>query len=966
MALLLRRFHRGERRIDLFRVCLWGSTGLLLLLLLALVMDAMFGLPVTGLLVLDGVLIAAMVIVIIAVLVRLWCHRYEPRRLAVELEARLDLQDNRLINAVHLAEKVPSGTSTELRLAAIDRGERTASKVDCSRVFDHRLLHRAMWLVAAMSAISVVFLAILPGLFLAGLPRLLQPNSDHPPFTFLRFEMQTEPARIIYGQSVAIEVGVTGPQLPRYAEVVFVDGVAGARRLLMQPMALPESSWIAEAPMLGDSPSGETATVTEGRYKLFLDRVETSREFYIDTPRGRSKRYVLPVHSVPRFKTLHVAYSYPAYTGWPDGSEPLPFSGIHALEGTEVMLELTSNTALRGGDLELAPDSGLPTRMGLVPNPAEPRRVQGRFRLQHSGRCTVALVGVDGIPSDAPYVFGIQVVPDGGPEILINKPSRWTVVLESWTVDVSITASDDIGVDRIVLYRAVNGWAPVPVELALQHPNENYRLAQAVSRFDLSSLGAVAGDVITYFAVAYDNRPGAAQFSETPVHAIQVVSEQKYLEYERTRYRIDDLAEEWADFQERMGQLESMRNHVFVQMPHLKGQMRLGSPLTETQKRRLVSIEQDLSKYTETATDLFEGLKHRAESVMLYEFERPYKDQLDQLALQLQDQVSRGASLGTALSRLRLEDSPDVHAAIEEGGQRFLDMQEPFSKSATEQRQWMQQQIDMLVGVDELISQGDRIHLIARQQQDVARRMAVLRHQKQLSGGLQRRADALAGEEAALRSELADVRESMQGVIDRSQLQLPRMGHGAQVIYDRIGQLQIDRDLSDAERCADAGEGSSAYLAARSAAQNLDLLLNDCQSMGQGTMDDLDGCFGLSRDLISNALQQMAQGRMPPGMGPHGAGRSGFAGSMAQMAIMGPVSQGRENNGSGHRPGAGKGDRGSGVDSPSEQAGHEVLNPGRTTLHPLGPGASFGVPAKYQLEAEAYFNRLAEESQFEK
>ena len=105
---------------------------------------------------------------------------------------------------------------------------------------------------------------------------------------------------------------------------------------------------------------------------------------------------------------------------------------------------------------------------------------------------------------------------------------------------------------------------------------------------------------------------------------------------------------------------------------------------------------------------------------------------------------------------------------------------------------------------------------------------------------------------------------------------------------------------------------------------------------------------------------------MPPGMGPHGAGRSGFTGSMAQMAIMGPVSQGRNNNGSGHRPGAGKGDRGSGIDSPGEQAGHEVLNPGRTILHPLGPGASFGVPAKYQLEAEAYFNRLAEESQLEK
>ena len=61
----------------------------------------------------------------------------------------------------------------------------------------------------------------------------------------------------------------------------------------------------------------------DGVFVLPIERAEKSRDFYIDTPKGRSERFLFSVMAVPSFEKAEIRFQFPKYTGWASTAQEL-------------------------------------------------------------------------------------------------------------------------------------------------------------------------------------------------------------------------------------------------------------------------------------------------------------------------------------------------------------------------------------------------------------------------------------------------------------------------------------------------------------------------------------------------------------------------------------------------------------------------------------------------------------------
>ncbi len=273
--------------------------------LLALAVDAVLALQTWGLVAVDTLLASLVAALALFAGRQAYRNLFDPRRAARLIERHLEIGDNRLINAVDLATAKSSRASPELISQAVNDGEELATNVSSIDCVDFKRLLKPAGIASGMLVLVVVSYLTAPQAFGMILPRLFDPTGDHPPYTLLRFEVTVAPKTIYHGRGATITVDLAGPQIPSQADVVLF--LNGQRQ---------------RSPMFRSG---------DGRFVLPIERAESSGEFYIDTPAGRSRRFPLDVLSVPMIEKVHVAYEYPTYTKWPRYEHVLDARGIQAL-----------------------------------------------------------------------------------------------------------------------------------------------------------------------------------------------------------------------------------------------------------------------------------------------------------------------------------------------------------------------------------------------------------------------------------------------------------------------------------------------------------------------------------------------------------------------------------------------------------------------------------------------------------
>jgi hypothetical protein len=943
LNLMLRAAHRRQCLLGLARSAARGLAALTLGVVLAVALDALFALPVAGLLALDALLVAAILWGLGQLLRSLGQLRFDARRVARMLESRLGMTSNALINAVDLRE-APRGTvSRRLMDESIELGEVAARRVAVREAISGRGARRAV-LGAALAAAGVLALfLLLPGVLVRGLPRLIDPTGDHPPFTLLRFDVWIDPQPLYYGSPAMVLARVAGPSLPDRADLVFA----------------------------GEPPSERLPLVaTDEGFRLDFARAERSRRFYVDTPKGRSDWYTLDVQQVPMFDEVWVSYRYPPHTDLMPRRHRLVGHDIQALSGTEVTLEATSRFPLSAGQVEILSEgqsAGQRETLRLLPTAEAATKVRGSFRLTRSGQLSLRLIGRNQQPGPELREARLIAVQDRPPEVAISDPEPVAFAVEGWTIPVAVEASDDVQVANVELHVQRR---PEPSEAwPLETQTLDRRHSQGKAEFDLAQLQARPGDQIRFFASATDNHPDPPQSADSPSHVIQVISHEQYLDYLRMAYRMEELTAEIQQLNERLEQLEQQRQQTAERAEDLLQQLQAGQPLDEPQREQLDQLDRALDEYARQAQELSDQMRERLESPQLYDAEQGYRDQLARLAERLDQQRDRATGLRQTLPSTAPGAVPSAEdlQRLQDALQQLESAATPSDPSGESSLAESEQQARKLMHAERMLSEAQWIQQVMQQQRQLADRFQPLPDQTGMTAEQQRRADRLAQEQERLDQELQEAQRALREAAEKAADDLPRTSSDACRLCDAIDQLGVPQDQRQAARAARQGAGGDARRAAEQAADKLESLAAKCpnaQGVGEELAEgDLDRGLRLTAEGLQRTLEQLSQAQSLPTLGQGSQPRrDGRDGSRSQFGLHGPqppreAFQARR----GRRASdpRGRGEEGS---PDGTYAATEVIEAESCTSRAGGAGNLRGVPVGYRDQAEAYFRRLAEEA----
>jgi hypothetical protein len=974
---------------------------LIVAVLAAIGFDAVLGLRPAGLVTVNVALAALAAAGLIYIAIHLLKQTYDRRRIARLIEDRLQLKGSELINAVELADAPADQTSVPLREAAIARGTQLAASLAPSRIVDRGPMKKALYgFIAALTVASIAYLAM-PGVFQTVVARYLDPYGDLPPFTLVNFAFE-HPAEVYEGKPVTIKVTLSGQNLPDQANIVFVDETSEAATAVPMLRVGGERHEGTEARRHeGQNPTPETRNPKPDglEFVLPIEKAERTRVFYVNTAAGRSERRTLTVLPVPRFEQVTITYDPPAYTGWKRAVEHLSAQGIRGLEGTKVRLTVTSNLPLRESKVlmefppatdakgqPIKPEGLVPGRLSvdtvtpisgpfpLIPDSADPKKASAELTLYTSATFTLSLIAAnkDNTPSLEPLAGKITVLPDKAPMVRITEPGdRQIIAPEGWKVPVTIEAEDDVKIERLTLFRGVNSFSPSAFNLPLA--DKGPRIAQGKYEFDLGALGAKAGDAIMFFASAQDNFPGlpGGHSVDTETYVIHVISMEEYLTQARSQYRMDEILQEIERFDRLLKELDDRREKLAAEAEALKKKIEEqgGQPTPEDQKK-IEELNAKLAEYAEAQWKLGKEMRERSEQPTLYDFEKAYAQMLAEQA----DNLDRGAEDATKLKRENEFNQKQNPNDKKEAGRHMKQMAEQLKRDgerldeAQQQAKNAQGDMKLIEKADQIMSQAERLQYIIQQQRDLADRMAQFKNKEKLTPAEQLRAQRLAQEQQELKDELADTLKEMEAAAKAAETDLPQMAEATREIVQSIKELQVERDQSDAERLAKAGEGRYAHTSADSAARKLESLLGQCEGMSQqGEQEFADKKFRLQKQSIGQGLQQLSQGRGLPSLGegksgqPGKAGSAGAKGSRGKFSVYGPHAQGKDGGDRrGGKDGTGKG--GIANSNSDSASGAERLSPDTAGNRGAGAAAIPGVPTRYRDLAEQYFRRLADEA----
>lgn len=933
----------GRRLLASQVVCVLfvSLTSLLLAAFWALVLDAVFGLATVGLIVVDLLLVGLLGFLVAKLLRCLRQNQFDPRRVARRIECQLGLADNRLINAVEFRESADHAGSRALIEDAIERGEKAAAAIEAHDAVDYRPMWRWTGVVCACVTFLILAYVLVPLVFARGIVRYLDPAGNHPPFTLVRFQIDVAPEAIYVGSPATIAVELSGPMIPEQADLVFIDG-----------------SDLQRFPMLRND---------VGKFLFYLENASTTRDFFIDTPEGRSELHRLQVVRIPRLEAVNVTYQFPEYTAWTFTRHALESRSMRALIGSKVEIVASSNVPLRSGLVELLSVDGetVVNSVPLTPSLQKNQTVTGGFVLTQSGRYRLSLTGVDGVAGLESLEGKVVAVPDRAPLIDIVEPEPQLVVVEGWQVPVVMRATDDVKIDQIVLNMSVNGWTTGGKTLLPD--SSDGRVSHASWEFDLAELGARAGDVISYYASAYDNHPPDRQFTDTGTYWIQVISLQEYEDLARRNYRADDLEKEINELRKKLDSLQQRRKELLAEIDELRQAMARGDWDT-VGSQRWNELTNELKQFEGELQRLTKDLGERSEQQQLYDFEQPYTEMLKDVGGQLDAQSQAVQQLRNAMEQFTKDrNKAGAKSELEQALKDLYDEQPLLEDETQKQIELSAEMLEMFQLVDRMMAATEQIREVIHQQREIADRMQGFLYQDELTTGVQHRLDQLAKQQELLREELEQASEQLRPVAEQAAEKLPKTSGDAMRLWNAIQEKGILADQDTAAEMARSGICQAALDAAELAAQKLESLLSDCcNPEGVAGEMPLDPGLGLSKDQMRNSLNQLSQGRQLPrlqrGVQSGQQGR-GAAGSLSRMTVRGPH---HEPQGDGGGPGGfagaqAKGKGYQGGSSSSIPAAESITSDQHSSQHHAA-GHLRGVPVVYRDHAEAYFRRLAEEA----
>ena len=253
-----------------------------------------------------------------------------------------------------------------------------------------------------------------------------------------------------------------------------------------------------------------------GRFEFVVPSLQNSFSYRIVTPSLESEWQTLSAYDPPSILSANWLISPPSYTKLED-IEHQDFGYVRSPEGSLINLELTLATEPKNVAVTLLTEDGNEepiSKIGL--NTFEFRRL-----LDHEFKAVIRLRDLDA-PSREPVdseSITFSPIPDEPPVVEITDPAKDLQLPSDASLLLEVFSSDDHGVADVRINISHAG--EKEEETIFVDPVEKEKTISYV--LDLSDMALAIGDVITYMALALDNKEPEGQIARSEVYFIEIL-----------------------------------------------------------------------------------------------------------------------------------------------------------------------------------------------------------------------------------------------------------------------------------------------------------------------------------------------------------------------------------------------------------------------------------------------------------
>lgn len=357
-------------------------------------------------------------------------------------------------------------TSNALVIAQLKKTVKKIESIAPADVVNLKHAFRHLRLLAPLTAIFCLVLVADPHFLGRSLALIIHPLSDLPlKQTFISLE--SNPPVVLRGSPVDVRATASGYMAEKLTLSVWPEG-SEPLRFVME----------AEG---------------RGRFSYHIAAARSSFQFQASNGNAFSPVRSVRVVDPPDLSGLKLTLLPPGYAHLP--AETKEGGHVEALKGTLVTLVAHTTRGVREGQLML--DEG--SRHPLEVNDG---RLTGSLLVLEPAYYTIRLRDEFGFENVNPRSYQIRVIPDAYPEAGIISPVKDLEVAGDEVIPVVYKARDDFGVTSVRLEFQLKGEERT---IHLKSSSESRSVGPETYKWDLSVLGLLPGDTVTYRIEVEDN-----------------------------------------------------------------------------------------------------------------------------------------------------------------------------------------------------------------------------------------------------------------------------------------------------------------------------------------------------------------------------------------------------------------------------------------------------------------------------
>lgn len=798
---------------------------------------------------------------------------------------------------------------------AVAQAATKAKQIEQHKVVSWRPVNHAAILCGVVLSLIVIVAVLAPGLAQTQLSRFANPTNETPPFTTIAFDVTPGSTDVIYGSDLEIAAQLS-------------------------------ESTADNVEMIVEKPDGQQQRIpmfskTDNRWRTIMARIVEPFDFYIRSGRSRSEKYSVNLVLVPEIRGVQLSVTPPAYTGLPTTTGAIPDDGIEGLAGTKIEISIDSNRPLSGGQLAIE-YAETKQQIALEVSAENDQQVHCSLELTQNGKFEIDIEDVEGLNSNQRLAGSLKLLSDHRPFVRILSPQPVSLATTYAILPVRIDAEDDYGISRIELYRSLNDSRYVPMTLPVDQKHSKRTTAQF--KLPLAAYELEPGDVIKLFARVEDNDPAEPKGSESPIHQIQIISQERFEQMRRSKMGVEAI---FAKYRQIARQLERLENEL--------------NDLDDQLKKEIP--DSDAADLAQNAADQLRREAEMVRKAARNQFDIDLDRELEERFRELEQQFDQAANqIAEFMEKFKKGEitKEELRKQIEQIRKKIGQEREDFERDVIQPVNDLAKTLPLMMKAQEFVQ-------LVMRQRSLAERLVSMKDQENVDDpALKRRMRERADEQRQLTDQLDDILGDIQNLA----VALPpgqefdALRESALDFVDMVEDSDAFFEMEHAELGLGEFSGSRGHRHADTAATILEKFLEDnqeIQEQGEQANQQIFKPGGGMPRLGNTARQLMQMFGRGGGKGGQGGGGNGFSqrsNTSRNVGLYGanPVQSARSGRGDQRKDGV----AGSGQGGRSEAG----ANPGEALSTSAGTSntSNFEVPTQYKSKVGEYFRRIVEES----